>query len=184
MLKKIMLNRPKLNGFAILEGSSATFRMSKFCKLVALGSRKAFTLIEILIVISIIAILASTIIPNFVGFDSEARIVASKSNLESIRTRVNLFRAKEGHYPESLEDLTTTFYYDVGVKKPYLKKIPTELISSSKGVAHSVTQTSEEKLSGDGGWVYITDMAEVKINIKGSLGKEWGDFSEENPSEW
>lgn len=145
---------------------------------------KAFTLIELLIVISIIAILASTVIPNFVGFDSDAKISASKSNLEAIRTRINLFRAKEGKYPESLEDLTTTFYYDVGVKKPYLKKIPPELISDSKGSSMVESQTSKEEISGDGGWVYITDMAEVKINFEGTLGEKWGEFSEEEPSKW
>ncbi|MDP2943153.1 MAG: prepilin-type N-terminal cleavage/methylation domain-containing protein, partial [Candidatus Omnitrophota bacterium] len=46
-----------------------------------------FTLIEILIVITIIAILATTIIPNFIGFDVEARISATQTNLNSIRTR-------------------------------------------------------------------------------------------------
>jgi len=32
----------------------------------------AFTLLELLIVISIIAILAATIVPNFIGFDTQA----------------------------------------------------------------------------------------------------------------
>jgi len=104
-----------------------------FDSVCCLSNPKAFTLIEILIVISIIAILASTIIPNFVGFDAEARVTATKSNLESIRTRINLFRAKEGRYPSSLADLTDTYYIDVGVKKAYLKKIPGELISNARG---------------------------------------------------
>lgn len=149
-----------------------------------LHSKRAFTLIEILIVITIIAILASTIIPNFIGFDSEARITATKSNLESIRTRVNLFRAKEGRYPENLEEFTTKFYFDVGVKKPYLKKIPVELISDSKGNNETVAISSSSEINGEGGWVYVTDTAEVKINVLGELGSKWGEFAEEEPSEW
>ncbi len=147
-------------------------------------TKKSFTLIEILIVITIIAILAATIIPNFVGFDTEARITATKSNLESIRTRINLFRAKEGRYPDSLEELTTIYYFDVGVKKPYLKKIPLEMITGRRGNNEYTDQTSDEALSGDGGWAYITDTAEVQVDIIGPLGKKWGDYAEEDPSEW
>ena len=126
-----------------------------------------FTLIEILIVISIIAILAATLIPNFVGFDAEARVTASKSNLEAIRTRINLFRAKEGKYPESLSDLMVTEFMDAGVKKTYLKKIPPELISSAKGVSHFTDQTSQDESSGDGGWIYVTDIVKA-IPVRGT----------------
>jgi len=147
-------------------------------------SLTGFTLIEILIVISIIAILAATVIPNFVGFDAEARLTATKSNLESIRTRINLFRAKEGRYPESLGELVSTHYFDVGVKKTYLKKIPPEMISSRTGDNEYLDMGSEEFLTGSAGWVYFTDTAEVKVNIQDPLGKKWGEYSEEIPSDW
>ena len=61
---------------------------------------KGFTLLEILIVISILAILALAVIPNFIGFDTEARLATTKSNLDMLRSRVTLFRAKEGSYPK------------------------------------------------------------------------------------
>jgi general secretion pathway protein G len=147
-------------------------------------TRRGFTLIEILIVISIIAILAATVIPNFVGFDAEARLSATKSNLESIRTRVNLFRAKESRYPRSLGELLTVEYYDVGVKKPYLKQMPPELISDKTGIGDYVDQRSNEAISGSGGWVYFTDTADVKVNNKEPLGSKWGEFAEQIPYDW
>ena len=82
--------------------------------------QSAFTMIELLIVISIIAILAASIIPNFIGFDSEARVAASKSNLDTLRSRVTLFRAKEGRYPATLDELVSRTYMDAGARKPYL----------------------------------------------------------------
>ncbi|MCD4779234.1 MAG: prepilin-type N-terminal cleavage/methylation domain-containing protein [Candidatus Omnitrophica bacterium] len=145
---------------------------------------KGFTLIEILIVISIIAILASTVGTNFIGFDSEARIAATQSNLESIRMRIEIFRAKEGRFPDTLTELTNTFYLDMGVKRAYLKKMPGELVSNSAGNMAVVILTSTDDLTNEGGWVYVKDLAEVKVNLSDPLSKKWGKFSGELPSEW
>lgn len=148
------------------------------------NSLKGFTLLEILLVITIIGILAATIIPNFIGFDTEARITSTKANLETLRTIVNLFRAKEGKYPNSLDEFLTTEYFDAGVKRPYLDKMPAELISDSKGNNARASQPAEQALTGAGGWVYITDTAEVKVNINGALGPKWGNFAQDQPAEW
>ena len=147
-------------------------------------NRRGFTLLELLIVMGIIAILATTLVRNFGGFDAQAKVTATKSNLEALRTSINLFRAKEGEYPKSLGDLTTTYYFDAGIKKPYLKELPVELISDKRGNNTSVDQSSKDVLSGLGGWAYITDTAEVKINVSGELGKRWDEYAKEIPSEW
>jgi general secretion pathway protein G len=146
--------------------------------------KRGFTLIELLIVISIIAILAATIIPNFIGFDMEARVAATKTNLDAIRTRITIFRAKEGRYPESLQDLLDTFYSDMEVKKPYLNQIPPEMLSDKRGNNKFTDMTSSEDLTNEGGWVYIKDQATVKINLKEPLDKRWGQYEGEIPSEW
>ena len=147
-------------------------------------TRRGFTLIELLIVISIIAILAAAIIPNFVGFDAEAKVAATKSNLDTLRSRVTLFRAKEGRYPESLGELVEKTYIDAGVKRPYLKRIPSEMVSGGKGSSQHTTKTSEDSVSGGGGWIYVTDTAEVLINEEKPLDKGWGEYAGQVPSEW
>lgn len=147
--------------------------------------KRAFTLIELLIVISIIAILAATIIPNFIGFDTEARISATKTNLDTLRTRVTLFRAKEGKYPVSLKELVETYYYDAGIKRPYLNKMPPEMISSKKGNSEFVdTPSTEQPPTQNGGWVYYTDKADVHVNIADPLDNKWGDFEGQKPIDW
>ncbi len=143
-----------------------------------------FTLIEILIVITIIAILATTIIPNFIGFDVEARIAATQTNLNSLRTRITLFRAKEGAYPESLEELLTKTYDDMGVQRPYLDRIPPEMVSSKKGNNSIEDLTSDQELSNDGGWTYITDKADVVVDITEPLSSKWSSYAEQKPSDW
>ena len=146
--------------------------------------KTGFTMIELLIVISIIAILAAAIIPNFIGFDTEARVAATKSNLDTLRTRITLYRAKEGGYPASLDDLLTHSYSDAGVQKPYLQKMPPELVSSKKGSNATRVQRSDDPLTSEGGWVYKTDSAEVAVNADQPLDKAWGDYAEQRPSQW
>ncbi len=147
-------------------------------------SRSGFTMIELLIVISIIAILAAAIIPNFIGFDTEARVAATKSNLDTLRTRITLFRAKEGVYPNSIEDLLNKSYSDAGIQKPYLQKIPSELVSNKKGSNEIRVQRSDEPLTGEGGWVYRSDTADVVINVDQPLDKAWGEYTDQKPSQW
>lgn len=149
-----------------------------------MNSKRGFTLIEILIVITIIAILATTIIPNFIGFDVEARIAATQTNLNSLRTRITLFRAKEGRYPETLDELLTVTYDDMGVKRPYLDRLPPEMVSSKKGNNSIENLTSDQELSNDGGWTYLSDKADVVVDISEPLSSKWGSYAEQKPSEW
>jgi len=149
-----------------------------------LNFKKGFTLIEILIVITILGILAAAIIPNFIGFDKEARVAATKSNLDTLRGRITLFRAKEGKYPEALEELLTTNYSDMGVQKSYLDKMPNEMISSSSGSNDLIVLKSTDPLTGKGGWAYLKDRAEVVVNITTELDSAWKDYNGQKPSDW
>ncbi|MBL7069457.1 MAG: prepilin-type N-terminal cleavage/methylation domain-containing protein [Candidatus Omnitrophica bacterium] len=147
-------------------------------------NKRAFTLLEILIVISIIAILAATIIPNFIGFDAEAKIAATKTNLNTLRTRVTLFRTKEGRYPESLNELLEVTYNDMGIERPYLDLIPPEFISSVEGASDFEDLTTQDLVPGDGGWIYYTDKAKVIVDWDMPLDDRWGKAQEQVPSEW
>ena len=143
-----------------------------------------FTLLELMIVISIIAILAATLIPNFIGFDADAKLASTKTNLNSLRTRLSLFRAKEGRYPKDFMELTEVTYNDAGVEKPYLEQIPVEFISNASGNAQMDSMVSTEALPGDGGWVYWSDKAKVVVDWDKELDTKWGKAEGQIPSKW
>lgn len=63
-----------------------------------LKNQKGFTLIELMIVVAIIGILSAIAIPNFMTFRMKAKTAEAKSNLGSIRTCEETYRAKNDVY--------------------------------------------------------------------------------------
>ncbi len=68
---------------------------------------RGFTLIEILIVVAIIGLLASTIFIGLRGTPGRGRDARRISDLRSIQTGLGVFALKTGAYPAKLSDLKT-----------------------------------------------------------------------------
>ncbi|MBL4699173.1 MAG: type II secretion system protein, partial [Phycisphaerales bacterium] len=62
-------------------------------------ARKAFTLVEILIVVVILGILAAIVVPQFAGATQDARIGAFISSLKTYADTCEYYNANEGRYP-------------------------------------------------------------------------------------
>ncbi len=58
-------------------------------------ARKAFTLIEILIVVVILGILAAIVIPQFTDASDQANVASMKSQLQTMRSQIELFRVQD-----------------------------------------------------------------------------------------
>lgn len=59
---------------------------------------KGFTLIELMIVVAIIGVLAAIAIPNYMNYQCKAKQSEAKSNLGSIRTMQEAYRAEHDTY--------------------------------------------------------------------------------------
>ncbi|MCK4648111.1 hypothetical protein KAT51_01165, partial [bacterium] len=70
------------------------------------------------------------------------------------------------------------------VKKLYLRKLPQEMITGKRGSNKYIDLTSSDSLTNDTGWAYIKDMAEVRVNLDEPLGRKWGEYADQVPSEW
>ena len=96
-------------------------------KKVALRNTKlhrAFTLVEMLLVVTIIGILAALVIPKIVGRSEQARATAAHADLSSIKTALDAFEVDNGFYPKSIQDLVTAPGNAKNWHGPYLDKVP------------------------------------------------------------
>ena len=73
-----------------------------------LHMKKAFTLVEMLIVIVIIGILAAALIPRLTGIQGRARDVARKGDLQQISTALATYNLDKGNYPITGGSSTTS----------------------------------------------------------------------------
>ena len=68
-------------------------------------TQSGFTLIEILVVITILAILAGLLVPRVMDRPDQARVVAAKNDIRAIQSAINLYRLDSGVYPSTEQGL-------------------------------------------------------------------------------
>jgi len=69
-------------------------------------ARRGFTLVELLLVVTILGILAAVVVVNFSGNGEEARRNATRTSIANISTAIATFDATKSRLPESLDELT------------------------------------------------------------------------------
>ena len=86
--------------------------------------RGAFTLVEMLLVLFILATLAAIVIPKMTGRSKQAKVTAAQSQISSISTALEAFEVDNGYYPKTggLDDLVNQPGNTSGWKGPYLSK--------------------------------------------------------------
>ncbi|MFT5170285.1 MAG: prepilin-type N-terminal cleavage/methylation domain-containing protein [Candidatus Marinamargulisbacteria bacterium] len=69
-----------------------------------LKTQQGFTLMEMLIVVTIIAILAAIVLPRFVTSSGQAKKSVHRSERQTINSQLELYFFHFGHYPEAMTD--------------------------------------------------------------------------------
>ncbi len=125
-----------------------------------INPRKAFTLVEVLIVVVIMAVLAATIIPQFTDSAKDAKESNVKFNLHTLRSQITLYKSQHnGLLPSAdLNELTiqTNISGAVGTDYgPYILSIPTNQINGENSVkAIAASPAVAGDVSATDGWLY------------------------------
>jgi general secretion pathway protein G len=86
---------------------------------------RAFTLIELMVVILILAILAALIVPNVLGRTGQAKVAKAKADLATLRSAIDQFRLDTDRYPTTQEGFDALRNPPSGINGwhgPYLQK--------------------------------------------------------------
>ena len=96
--------------------------MKMKCRTCNRGPRAGFTFIEIMLVIAMIAILATVVAVTTGDKQDKAKVSAAKQTIAALSTGADLYQLDVGDFPRSLDELIN----DPGKKNwdgPYLKKL-------------------------------------------------------------
>jgi general secretion pathway protein G len=89
---------------------------------IAMRKIRGFTLVELMVVLTVIALLLSVVVPDYVGRMKRAEEAALQENLTVMRDALDKHYADAGRYPGSLDEL---------VAKHYLRAIPKDPFTDS-----------------------------------------------------
>ena len=88
---------------------------------------RAFTLVELMLVVTIIGILAALVVPGLMNRSEQSRIAATNADvMGGISTALNLYEVDTGAFPKSLQDLVQEPADARNWHGPYLKKLPVD----------------------------------------------------------
>jgi type II secretion system protein G len=137
-------------------------------------AKSGFTLVEILIVVVILGILAAIVIPQFTSASTEAKESALVSDLQSIRSQIELYKIHHndnlpGTQGETFIVAMTSRTNQLGVVGtdptlyrfgPYMQRIPDNPFCGTVGFENDVTESPTRIAAGTvgsdaTGWLFV-----------------------------
>jgi prepilin-type N-terminal cleavage/methylation domain-containing protein len=113
------------------------------------NNRKAFTLVELLVVIGIIAILAGLLLPAVNHMRRSAQIIGQKADFQTIASALEQYRADFGDYPRNIQ--LQTWNTQAGATPPSPAPIYLSLATALLGPGPAITQSVNGNMElGDG----------------------------------
>jgi prepilin-type N-terminal cleavage/methylation domain-containing protein len=147
--------------------------------------KKAFTLIELLIVISALGILAAIVIPKFQSYTQHAKEAIAKDHLRTLRTIIEIYAAKNNSvapgYPDNdiskvptqalfIEHITAAAVEDDQLKSSILE-CPENPFTGKKTVRIILNNQpfpTDPLLTNLYGWVYKPATKNIRLNYEGT----------------
>jgi general secretion pathway protein G len=119
-----------------------TSRQSRFRGLLAegRGCDSGFTLIELIIVMTIIGLLAAIAVPMYVQSVRHAKEAVLKEDLRTLRSAIDSYTVDKQKAPQSLDDLVQAGYIKTMPKDPFTNRADT-WVPAQDDTLQSIDQT-------------------------------------------
>ncbi len=135
-------------------------------------AKRGFTLVEILIVVVILGILAAIVVPQFTQASTEAKMNSVCSNLQSLRSQIELYKVQHNDTPPTQATFENQMIYCTNISGatagtpskqrdaangfiygPYLERVPENPFTNDNDVV---------AWDGSGDWQYNENTGEVR----------------------
>ena len=123
---------------------------------------KGFTLLELIVVITIMGVLVSIALPNYRNSVLQAREAVLRENLYRLRDLIDQYQSDKGKYPETLETL---------VSDGYLRKIPPDPVSGEPWV--EIPPEADNNTGETPTGVFDVRSASTQVGMNGVSYSEW-----------
>lgn len=137
--------------------------------------KKAMTLVEVLIVVSILGILAAIALPQFQDHSEQAKEAAARDNLRILRQAIEVYAAQHngvppGYFNNDPDSMVhpTVFVNQLIVEGNYLSDMPGNPFNNSKTIKVLSAGEDFSEPTGDFGWVYKPSMKQIRLDWPGS----------------
>ncbi len=141
--------------------------------------KRAFTLVEILIVVAILGILAAIVLPTFRGHIAEAREAAAKDTLRTMRNAIEIYAAKNDGVPPGYQDNDPTkapgwlnVFIQLVRDGKYIQNLPRNPFNKLQIIKMIPNDASiPENPDGLSGWIYKPATKDFRIDWPGNDSK-------------
>jgi len=136
---------------------------------------KAFSIVELMIVVAVLGILAAIVVPKLPSYATEAKTAAARSNLRVLRCAIELYASQHRGVPPGYPNndpmaspTSLEFYRQLAVERNYIRKISdnpfngknTLLIIGNNGAFPAEAR-------GTYGWIYQPATKTIRLDWPG-----------------
>lgn len=138
---------------------------------------KAFTLVEILIVVVILGILAAIVIPQFTNASQDAQIGNVETQLQTIRSQIELYRVRNnGQYPNLGGFANENGWGDNTengmIQANYLRSMPINPRTGTSTILVGA-DPAQPVATGDAGWWFDPTTGDFGANGFDEVNRQW-----------
>jgi general secretion pathway protein G len=129
-----------------------------------LDARDGFTLIEVLIVVTLVVILAAMGMSTYMNSVQHAREAVLKEDLFRMRDAIDQFYADKNAYPQSLQDLVT---------EGYLRELPKDPMTDSAETWNAIPAEHDESNPAAEVGIFNVKSGSDRVARDGSKYADW-----------